>query len=105
MYVDYLTEPDESEKQAILYDAAGHYQLCWRIGAEGEEVLDLLVQAVARRGRAYEKGICHKWVEVVSGHMVLMQSQEWVNRQRALLAALNGPPEFYQAFEAKWGTE
>jgi hypothetical protein len=90
-YVDYLTASTEEEKQHILYDVAGFHSLCFRTGAEGEEILDLLVAAVVKRGRVYVDQ--DHWIEVDGKAIRTMVSRRWLNRERAMLNAANAPDE------------
>lgn len=73
IWTDYLNASEETEKQKLLCNAVGHMSHFRSEGAEGEEVIDLITNAVKRRGRAY--GADWFWAEVAqNGEAVLAEA-------------------------------
>jgi hypothetical protein len=53
LWVDYLRASTEEAKQQLLVEAASTLTTYGGAGREGEELIDLVAQAIKRRGRAY----------------------------------------------------
>lgn len=53
LWVDYLRATTETGKQQLLVEAASTLTVYGPAGREGEELIELVAQAIKRRGRAH----------------------------------------------------
>jgi hypothetical protein len=61
LWVGFLTAADEAQKHKILYETVSHVTLYRAHGAEGEDVIRQVWEAVRRRGRVFDDA--RHWAE------------------------------------------